>query len=180
MKISKGGDWNGYKDEVNRNINCLSRVNALPVLSKPLRAQARVYERLRNVSTDYLPEAEIMSALEFRLSDVLVIAFVLLAASILLKEEKDNGMLALSFTTPKGRGRTAPLHRRPRSFAAAPPKRTSAKNPAAALPFRNKNKTMYEIRSGSGRLMAPSPLYLYRYELWLPASLGVGKKPACF
>lgn len=74
---------------------------------KSIRAQAAAYENMENIQTNYLPEKGIMSALEFRLSDVLLFAFVLLMASVLLREEKDSGMLALTFSLPGGRGKTA-------------------------------------------------------------------------
>ncbi len=74
---------------------------------KCIQAQARAYACLNNVQTDYLPEKGIVSALEFRLSDILLVAAVLLMASVLLREEKDNGMLAFTFSFPRGRAQIA-------------------------------------------------------------------------
>ncbi len=74
---------------------------------KSIRAQADAYAGLQGVVTDYFPEKGVMSALEFRLSDILLIASVLLMASILIREEKDSGMMALILTLPRGRGHIA-------------------------------------------------------------------------
>lgn len=106
-------DYSGYISGILDKADNLSQISIFKTESgdsfseKSIQAQARTYSQLKNISTDYLPEAGVMSALEFRLSDILVIIFVLFASSVLLREEKDNGMLALAFTTPRGRGRTA-------------------------------------------------------------------------
>ena len=112
-ELEKVADYEGYLDGIFQRADSLSQISIFKTESgdsfseKSIRAQAGAYGSLRGITTDYLPEAGIMSALEFRLSDVLLIVFVLLAASVLLREEKDSGMLALNFTMPKGRGISA-------------------------------------------------------------------------
>lgn len=106
-------DYDSYLENIRNKADSLSQISIFKTESgdsfseKSIRAQAAAYESMGNIKTDYLPEIGIMSALEFRLSDVLLIAFVLLISSVLLREEKDSGMLALNYSLPGGRGKTA-------------------------------------------------------------------------
>ena len=103
-------DYDGYLTSIEEKADSLSQISIFKTQwgdsfsEKSIRAQARAYAGLKSIETDYLPEEGLMSALEFRLSDVLLIVFVLLAASVLLQEEKDSQMLALNFSMPRGRG----------------------------------------------------------------------------
>lgn len=105
--------YGSYLENIRKKAGELSQISIFKTESgdsfseKSIRAQAAAYEALGNIRIDYLPEIGVMSALEFRLSDVLLIAFVLLMASVLLREEKDSGMLALNFSLPGGRAKTA-------------------------------------------------------------------------
>lgn len=105
--------YGSYLENIRKKAGELSQISIFKTESgdsfseKSIRAQAAAYEALGNIRIDYLPEIGVMSALEFRLSDVLLIVFVLLMASVLLREEKDSGMLALNFSLPGGRAKTA-------------------------------------------------------------------------
>lgn len=106
-------DYDSYLGNIRKKADSLSQISIFKTKSgdsfseKSIRAQAEAYETMEKIQTNYFPEIGIMSALEFRLSDVLLIAFVLLMSSVLLREEKDSGMLNLNYSLPGGHGNTA-------------------------------------------------------------------------
>ena len=103
------GDYEGYLDRIAKRAESFSGISIFQsedgdsYEEKYIRKQAAAYEKLRGITTDYMPEKGIMSALEFSLSDVLLLAFVLLMSSVLISQEKERGMLELTFTLPAGR-----------------------------------------------------------------------------
>ena len=107
------GDYEGYLDRIAKRAESFSGISIFQsedgdsYEEKYIRKQAAAYEKLRGITTDYMPEKGLMSALEFSLSDVLLVAFVLLMSSVLLCQEKERGMLELTFTLPAGRGASA-------------------------------------------------------------------------
>ncbi len=107
---------NGYEDYLERlqsraksfsQISIFNNQDGDSYESKSIENQAKTYGKLNNVPIDYYPEEGILSALEFRLSDVLLIICVLLISSILIRDEKDYGLISLQYSLPKGRGKTA-------------------------------------------------------------------------
>ncbi len=107
------GDYEGYLDWIAKRAERFSGIsifqseNGESYEEKYIGKQAAAYETLKGIQTDYMPEKGIMSALEFSLSDVLLVAFVLLMSSVLISQEKERGMLELTFTLPAGRGASA-------------------------------------------------------------------------
>ncbi len=106
-------DYDSYLENIQKKADGLSQISIFKTESgdsfseKSIKAQAKAYEDMGEIKTDYFPEIGIMSALEFRLTDVLLIVFVLLMSSVLLREEKDSGMLELNYSLPGGHGRIA-------------------------------------------------------------------------
>ena len=103
------GDYEGYLDRIAKRAESFSGISIFQsegwgFLRGKVYPEARraAYEKLRGITTDYMPEKGIMSALEFSLSDVLLLAFVLLMSSVLISQEKERGMLELTFTLPAG------------------------------------------------------------------------------
>lgn len=112
-EIDKVANYEAYLKNIEKKAEDLSQISIFKsekgnsYSEHCIQAEAAAFEDMYGIETDYLPEKGIMSALNFSLSDVILIAFVMLMASVLLREEKDSGMLALNFSMPGGRIKTA-------------------------------------------------------------------------
>ncbi|NLW78191.1 MAG: hypothetical protein GXY32_02110 [Ruminococcaceae bacterium] len=70
-------------------------------------AAAKAYEGMRGVAIDYSPQKGLTTALGFELTDLLLLFTMLLLASMLVRQERDSGLLGLVRATPRGRMPTA-------------------------------------------------------------------------
>ena len=68
---------------------------------------AAVYAGLGAVQIDYAPQKGLFTALDYQFTDLLLLAAMLLLASLLVRQERENGLLALVRSTPGGRLKTA-------------------------------------------------------------------------
>lgn len=74
---------------------------------KNIDATAEAFQGMNDVEIHYYPEKGLMTAIDFRLTDVVTVFSMLLVATVLVRYERDNGLLSLIRATPSGRGRTA-------------------------------------------------------------------------
>lgn len=70
-------------------------------------ATAEAFQGMNDVEIQYYPEKGLMTAINFNLTDVITVFSMILIAAVLVRYERDNGMLSLIRATPKGRGQTA-------------------------------------------------------------------------
>lgn len=70
-------------------------------------ATAKAYEKMRGTAIDYAPQMGLYTALDFSLTDVISVFAMLLIATVLVRGERDNGLLNLIRATPAGRLKTA-------------------------------------------------------------------------
>ena len=72
-----------------------------------IRVTDEAFRDMRGTSIQYYPQKGIMTALDFELTDVVTVFAMLLIATVLVRTERDNGLLALVRSTPAGRLHTA-------------------------------------------------------------------------
>ncbi len=70
-------------------------------------ATAHAYEDMRGTTIAYVPQMGIVTALDFSLTDLVFVLCILLLAMILIRTERDSGLLYYVRSMPAGRGRTA-------------------------------------------------------------------------
>ena len=68
---------------------------------------AAVYAGMGNVDIQYAPQKGLFTALDYQFTDLILLAAMLLLASLLLRQERDSGMLNLVRSMPGGRLHTA-------------------------------------------------------------------------
>ena len=69
-----------------------------------IRVTDEAFRDMRGTSIQYYPQKRrIMTALDFELTDVVNVFAMLLIATVLVRAERDNGLLALVRSTPAGR-----------------------------------------------------------------------------
>lgn len=68
---------------------------------------AKAYEDMRGINIDYMPQMGVFIALDFALTDLVGVFAMVLIASVLVRQERDNGLLALVRANKAGRTKTA-------------------------------------------------------------------------
>lgn len=68
---------------------------------------ARVYAGLGDTPIRYAPQKGLFTALDYQFTDLILLAAMLLLASLLVRQERESGLLALVRSTPGGRLKTA-------------------------------------------------------------------------
>lgn len=74
---------------------------------KNIEKTAAVYAGLTEIEIDYYPQKGLYTALSYGFTDLVLLAGMLLLALLLVRQERDSGLLALVRSTPGGRMRTA-------------------------------------------------------------------------
>ena len=74
---------------------------------KNIELTAGVYAGLQNVAVDYYPQKGLYTAISYRFTDLILLAAMLLLALILVRQERDSGLLSLIRSLPGGRLQTA-------------------------------------------------------------------------
>lgn len=74
---------------------------------KNIQKTAAVYAGLAETEIDYYPQKGLYTALSYAFTDLVLLAGMLLLALLLVRQERDGGLLALVRCTPGGRLRTA-------------------------------------------------------------------------
>lgn len=75
--------------------------------TKNIEKTAADYAGLSQITISYTPQKGLYTALDFALTDVVLVFVMLLVSTVLVRQEYDNGMYRLICTTPKGRVQTA-------------------------------------------------------------------------
>ena len=74
---------------------------------KNIEKTAQAYAGLHHVQIDYTPQMGLQTAMNYAFTDLLLLAAMLLLALLLVRQERDTGLLDLVRSTPGGRLRTA-------------------------------------------------------------------------
>lgn len=72
-----------------------------------IEATARAFEGMRGILIQYYPQRGLVTALDFALTDVVAVFAMLLLATVLVRFERDTGLLALIRSARAGRCKTA-------------------------------------------------------------------------
>lgn len=101
-----------FLEEVQTKANHLSDISIFQsgvgsYNQKNIEKTAEVYAGMNNVQIDYVPQKGIYTALDYQFTDLILFAAMLLIASLLVRQERDSGMLSIVRTTPGGRLNTA-------------------------------------------------------------------------
>jgi len=72
-----------------------------------IRVTDEAFKGMRGTAIRYYPQKGLMTALDFALTDVVAVFAMLLIATVLIRTERDNGLLAMIRSTPAGRLATA-------------------------------------------------------------------------
>ncbi len=72
-----------------------------------IEATARAFEGMRGIPIQYYPQRGLVTALDFALTDVVAVFAMLLLATVLVRFERDTGLLALIRSAWAGRCKTA-------------------------------------------------------------------------
>ncbi len=72
-----------------------------------IEATARAFEGMRGIPIQYYPQRGLVTALDFALTDVVAVFAMLLLATVLVRFERDTGLLALIRSARAGRCKTA-------------------------------------------------------------------------
>lgn len=68
---------------------------------------AEVYAGMGHVKIEYVPQKGLFTALDYQFTDMILLVAMLILASLLVRQERDNGMLQVVRSTPGGRLKTA-------------------------------------------------------------------------
>ena len=74
---------------------------------KNIQLTAQAYSELKQVEIDYYPQKGLYTALSYPFTDLLLLAGMLLIALLLVRQERDSGLLSVVRSTPAGRLKTA-------------------------------------------------------------------------
>lgn len=74
---------------------------------KNIEVTARVYAGLKDIVIDYYPQKGLYTALSYAFTDLILLAAMLLLALLLVRQERDSGLLTLVRSLPGGRLQTA-------------------------------------------------------------------------
>ena len=78
---------------------------------KNIEATAKVYAGLTATEIDYYPQKGLYTAISYAFTDLILLASMLLLALILVRQERDSGLLSLVRSLPGGRLKTALIGR---------------------------------------------------------------------
>lgn len=104
--------YDAFLDSVSEKAAQLSSISIFANSSDPysmrnIKLTALAYEDMRSVVVNYTPQYGVTTALDFSLTDMVAVLLLLLLATVLVREEKDNGLLRLIRSAPAGRSKTA-------------------------------------------------------------------------
>ena len=104
----------GYEDFLTDIQNKADRLSQISIFNKDggydilnIQDTAKAYRDMSGIDIDYSPQKGLVTAINFKYSDVVLIFAMILLASFIVRDEKDNGMLYLIRTTAKGKINTA-------------------------------------------------------------------------
>ncbi|MEG0090363.1 MAG: hypothetical protein RSA20_00950 [Oscillospiraceae bacterium] len=72
-----------------------------------IKATAKAYENMSGVPINYSPQKGLVTAISFDLTDIVLIFIMVLISFIIVREERENGLLSLIRSTSGGRFKTA-------------------------------------------------------------------------
>ncbi|MDO5601732.1 MAG: hypothetical protein Q4G07_03090 [Oscillospiraceae bacterium] len=110
-EFEKVAGYHSFLAQVQSTADALSGVSIFSDVNsydyRNIQATREAYRGMESLTPDFIPEKGLVTALDFSLSDLVLLFCMLLAAMVLVREERDSGMLALLRAAPAGRLPTA-------------------------------------------------------------------------
>lgn len=105
---------NGYEEFLDSIAQKAEKLSSLSIFAdsggydtENIRATAQAFETMRGTEIYYYPQMGLTTALDFELTDWITVFALVLIATVLVRAERDGGLLALIRSTPAGRLKTA-------------------------------------------------------------------------
>ena len=104
-------NYSTFLDEVQVKANQLSAISIFQnrgsdYNQKNIEKTAQAYAGMEKVNIQYVPQKGLFTALDYKGTDLILMASMLLIASLLVRQERENGMLDVVRSTPGGRLKT--------------------------------------------------------------------------
>ena len=110
-EISQATKYESFLNDIQKKAQQLSQISIFnkegSYDSLNIKATAKAYKDISGVKIEYYPQEGIVKAINFRLSDIVIIFIMLLLSFYIVREEKDSGMLSLIRSNIGGTGKTA-------------------------------------------------------------------------
>ena len=110
-EIEQSAGYDNFLEEIQKKATQLSQISIFnkegSYDSLNIKVTAKVYKDIAGIKTEYFPQEGIVKAISFKYSDVVLIFIMILLASFIVREEKDNGLLTLIRTNSAGKTKTA-------------------------------------------------------------------------
>ena len=110
VEINQVAAYESFLEEIQHKAEQLSKIS---IFNKEgsydmlnIRATSKAYKDISGIEINYYPQKGIVTAINFTYSDVILIFGMILLASFIVRDEKDNGMLYLIRTTAGGKWNT--------------------------------------------------------------------------
>ena len=112
LEFDQVNQYSEFLDSVEQNAQQLSTISIFLESEsnydmENILATANAFEKMRGIKIQYYPQKGLVTALNFELTDVITIFAMLLVATVLVRRERDNGLLSLIRSMPAGRLHTA-------------------------------------------------------------------------
>ena len=109
-EINQVAAYESFLEEIQHKAEQLSKIS---IFNKEgsydmlnIQATSKAYKDISGIEINYYPQKGIVTAINFTYSDVILIFGMILLASFIVRDEKDNGMLYLVRTTAGGKWNT--------------------------------------------------------------------------
>ncbi|MEG1862389.1 MAG: hypothetical protein RR198_02155 [Oscillospiraceae bacterium] len=110
-EIHQAHGYQEFLDNIQKKSQQLSQISVFnkegSYDSLNIKATSKAYEGIRDIKINFSPQEGVVNAISFRYSDIILVFAMLLLASFIVRDERDNGLLALIRTSGAGRGKTA-------------------------------------------------------------------------
>ncbi len=112
LEFEQVRDYEAFLDSIEQKAAQLSSISIFANSGsgydmENIRVTDEAFKGMRGTPIRYYPQKGLMTALDFALTDVVAVFAMLLIATVLVRAERDNGLLALVRATPAGRLATA-------------------------------------------------------------------------
>lgn len=107
MKIA--ADYGDYLKDIRARADMLSEISIFQTqdshsyTTQSIQKTVSAYEKMSpGLVNDYSPQKGLQKALEFKLTDILLLVFILFTAAAIIRDEKENGMIKLIYISARG------------------------------------------------------------------------------
>lgn len=112
MEFEQVDGYEAFLDSIDRKAQQLSQISIFAQSESGydmanIRATAADFAGMRGTAIQYYPQKGLVTALDFALTDVVAVFAMVLIATVLVRAERDGGLLALVRSAPAGRLATA-------------------------------------------------------------------------